>query len=452
MHIFQDSDISKFQSIELEASVLCYFFFDDDEAEKYEIANEIEPSDFYKTIHQDIFKEIKRQINRTNGRVDVTSIHLALEGKTIDDDPGKYINKVLEGYFGGICANIQIATAKLKDLSIRRQLLTLFYKSHSMLFDFNKNIEDVINDVQSNILSIKTFSDDDSDKAIDVAVVEVDRICEVIAEKKLGKYQEQMIYSGISGYDHLIGGFTPGTFHIIAGRPGMGKTSFMTQLALNFSQTDSPCCIFSLEMTKARFIHKVLSNLSKFNSKKFKSFDFVEDDITALHNACAKLYDRNIIIDSNTKLTPQLLKTKTKFYKKKYGSKVFFIDYIQNMQTDRYKDPVERISEISQSIQSIAKETNTIFFPLAQLNRELEKRSYENGGKKPIMSDLKGSSQLEQDADSICFLYRDVIYNPNSNPESAEIILGKNRDGGQGIVELVFKPEYSAFFNKTSFY
>jgi replicative DNA helicase len=452
MQTYQDIDFKKLYSKELEAGILIDFFMSDNNAEKFENAQDINPEDFYFQNNIDIFKIIKRQIIKTNGNVDTETAITELEKKELIGNPRGYIDSLISGLFGVIATDVKQSIQKLKELSIRRQLLTALYKSHANVFDFSQKIETVINEIQSNILSANTFSEDDSQKAIDIAETEVDKICDIIAKRERGEYEDEIVYSGISGYDSLIGGLSPGTFHIIAGRPGMGKTSFMTQLALNLSSTGNPCCIFSLEMTKTRFIHKVLANLSKFNSKKFKTFDFKSDDISMLHNACAKLYDRNIIIDSNSKLTPETLKTKTRFYKKKYGSKVFFIDYIQNMQTDRYKDPVERIAEISKSIQSIAKETNTIFFPLAQLNRDLEKRAYENGGKKPIMSDLKGSGQLEQDADSICFLYRDFIYNQSSNPESAEIILGKNRDGGQGIIDLVFKPEYSAFFSKTKFY
>lgn len=444
------NDISKLYSTDLESGILIDLLMSNEEPEKLEICSEIEPEDFYKPINQLLFSNIKKQVNKTNGKIDTEYLITSVEEKNEYEDVRGYISKLLGGTYGVVSSNIKMAVNKLRDLSVRRQLLSAVHKANQAVFDFSDGIDTIINKVQSEILEVKTFSDDEAVKASDVADAEIDKISDVIAARKSGTYQERLLYSGINGYDKLVGGFLPGTVNYIAARPGSGKTSFAIQLSLNFSMLEIPCCFFSLEMTKTRLIHKIMANLSRFDSKKFKGYDFEESELEGLMNANAKLFKRNVMLDDNPRLTPEILKAKTNYYKKKYGCKIFFIDYIQNMDTEKHiANTVDRISLFSRQVQAIAKETDTVFFPLAQCNREVEKRSYENGGKKPIMSDLKGSAQLEQDADSICFIYRDCLYNPQSNINRAELILGKNRDGEQGLIELTFHPEYSAFFNKS---
>jgi replicative DNA helicase len=258
--------------------------------------------------------------------------------------------------------------------------------------------------------------------------------------------------TGFIDLDQKTSGFQPGDLIIVAGRPSMGKTAFALNIAENVAvDTGLPVGIFSMEMGGAQLAMRMLASIGRLNSQSLRTGRMSDDEWSRLSFALGKLHEAPIYIDETGGLSPANLRARARRLARKYGGKLglLVIDYIQLMSGNRQgENRATEVSEISRSIKSLAKELQVPIVALSQLSRKVEERT----DKRPMMSDLRESGAIEQDADVILMMYRDEYYNKEShdNKGLAEVIIGKQRNGPTGTVRMAFIGEYTRFENLAS--
>lgn len=253
--------------------------------------------------------------------------------------------------------------------------------------------------------------------------------------------------TGYDDLDQLTSGLHPGDLVIIAGRPSMGKTS----LAMNIAEyvgmkTTHPVAVFSMEMPGEQIAMRLLSSMGRINQQRLRSGRLEDSDWPRLTSAVSMLSEAPLFVDDTPALSPSELRSRTRRLMREHkGLGLIVVDYLQLMQAPGSKENrATEISEISRSLKALAKELNVPLIALSQLNRSLEQRP----NKRPVMSDLRESGAIEQDADLIMFVYRDEVYNEDTPDKgSAEIIIAKQRNGPIGTVRLTFRGEYTRFEN-----
>jgi replicative DNA helicase len=253
--------------------------------------------------------------------------------------------------------------------------------------------------------------------------------------------------TGLVDLDEKTSGLQPSDMIIVAGRPAMGKTTFALNLAEHIAiEQRLPVAIFSMEMPGTQLATRFISSVGRIDMQKIRSGRLTDDDWQRLTMAMGKLYDAPLFIDETPGLNPIDLRARARRLARQCGKLgLIVIDYLQLMSGTREGDNrASELSEISRSVKSLAKELNVPIMALSQLNRSLEQRP----NKRPVMSDLRESGAIEQDADIIMFIYRDEVYNPDSPDKgTAELIIGKHRNGPTGTVRLTFIGENTRFEN-----
>lgn len=249
--------------------------------------------------------------------------------------------------------------------------------------------------------------------------------------------------TGFTDLDEILGGgLEVGTLNIVAARPSMGKTALAVQLAEHIQKPDAAALVFTCEMANGQIVDRLISGLSRVSSDKLRTGHMQDEDWTRLTAVIPKVQKLNMLVDDKT-FNINGLRAKARTIKRKYGLSVIVVDYIQLLNGDG-DNREQQVSSISRGLKAVAKELEVPVIALSQLSREVEKRA----NKQPVMSDLRESGAIEQDADTIMFIYRDEYYNTDSIYKGiAEIIIGKNRNGATGKVNLYFDKEHTRFGN-----
>ena len=254
--------------------------------------------------------------------------------------------------------------------------------------------------------------------------------------------------TGFEDLDRKTAGLQQGDLVIVAGRPSMGKTSFSMNLVEEAAiRAKLPVIVFSMEMPAEQLVMRLLSSLGRIDQQKVRTGKLEQEDWSRLTSALAILTDTNVFIVDDPALTPTDLRARCRRLKREHGLGLVVIDYLQLMHVPGTRENrATEISEISRSLKALAKELMVPVVACSQLNRSLEQRQ----DKRPVMSDLRESGAIEQDADLILFIYRDEVYNEESKDKGkAEIIIGKQRNGPIGRVDLAFLNQYTRFENYT---
>jgi replicative DNA helicase len=243
----------------------------------------------------------------------------------------------------------------------------------------------------------------------------------------------------------MTSGLQPSDLVIIAGRPSMGKTSFALNIAYNIAQQNLPVAVFSLEMSKEQLAQRLLSNEAKVESNRIRSGRLGQNDLEKVFGGLEKLLNLPIYIDDSANLSVIQMRSQVRRLQaeKKGQMGLVLIDYLQLMEGGG-DNRVQEISKITRSLKGLAREIHAPVIALSQLSRAVESRN----NKRPMMSDLRESGSIEQDADLIMMLYRDEYYNPDSPDRGvAEVIITKHRNGPTGTIKLLFQPEFTKFLN-----
>jgi replicative DNA helicase len=428
------------QNIEAEQSILSAILIDNNTLP--EVLELLSEKDFYRQAHQKIFAAMLDLFDRNEPADLITVTNILKEQGQLESIGGAtYLAELVDTI--PVAANathyarIILGKATLRRLIERTALIT------TRCFEDRGDMEDILDFAERSIFDISQ----DKVKPAFHALADILPDTYKAVEQA---YEEKILVTGLpTGYrelDQLTSGFQAGDLVIIAGRPSMGKTALALNIAQNASAaTGAPSAIFSLEMSKEQLSLRMLSAEARIDSAKMRGGFLKETDLARINRAAGALYDLPIYIDDSPAISALEIRAKARRMKMERGLGLIMVDYLQLM---RGRASAERreleISEISRSLKALAKELNIPVVALSQLNRKVEDRT----NKRPVLSDLRESGAIEQDADVIAFIYRDEVYNQdpdNPNRGIAEIHVAKQRNGPIGTVRLVFLEHCTRF-------
>jgi len=431
-------------SVEAEQSVLGGLMLENGSWDK--VADLLVEQDFYRRDHQLIFRAIA-QLFEQSLPVDVITLAEFHDKRGELDQVGELAYLGMLARNTPSAANIGAYAAIVRERSVLRQLIQVGSEISNVAFNpEGRSSEDMLDLAEKQVFEIAEKGAKRGGGFIQVKEVlskVVDRIDTLFENDS----PITGLSTGFSDFDEQTSGLQPADLVIVAGRPSMGKTTFAMNLAENAAiKSKEPVAVFSMEMPADALAMRMLSSLGQIDQSRLRSGRLNDDDWPRLTSAIALLNEAPLFIDDTPALTSTELRARARRLKREHGLSLIVIDYIQLMQGSggSNENRATEVSEISRSLKALAKEVEVPVIALSQLNRSLEQRP----NKRPIMSDLRESGAIEQDADLIVFIYRDEVYNEDS-PEKgkAEIIIGKQRNGPIGTVALTFQGKYTRFEN-----
>lgn len=432
-------------SIDAEQAVLGGLMLDN--AEWDNISDAVVAEDFFRPEHQLIFNIMAEQ-SEANRPIDVVTLVEALNSHNSLHEAGGL------DYLGELAANAP-GTANIKayaDIIRERATLRRLIGVANTIADSGYNTggkpaADILDQAEQQVFNIADERPNDSGPVYvnPLLTAAVDRIDELAALD--GAITG--LSTGYTDLDDMTSGWQKSDLVIVAGRPSMGKTAFAMNLVENaVLNSDKPVLVFSLEMPAESLIFRMLSSIGRINQTNLRSGNLTDDDWQDFNRAVSTLKDRPLFIDDTPGLSPMEMRSRARRIAREHGHiGMVVVDYLQLMQIKgSNENRVGEISEISRSLKQLAREFECPVMALSQLNRSLEQRP----NKRPVMSDLRESGAIEQDADVITFIYRDEVYHEDTQePGVAEIIIGKQRNGPIGTVRLSFLNEFTRFENFT---
>jgi len=428
--------------IEAEESLLSAILIDNDTL--LDILEILKPEDFYRTAHQKIFASVIDLFNNSEP-VDLVTLNNALSenGQLKSVGGAPYLASLVDTV--PMAVNARHYARIIHSKAVLRRLIEKSTEIVQRCYQDRGETDEIINFAEHAIFSI---SEDKTSKPFHSISELVVSNLDTLEKRYESKSLLTGIPSGFSELDRLTSGFQNSDLIIIAARPAMGKTSFALNIARNATvEYNVPVAVFSLEMSKEQLSMRMLCSEGRVDSSRVRSGMFHKQDWLNLTNAASVLSEAPIYIDDSPNITTTSIRTKSRRLKMDGGLGLIIIDYLQLMRGPAKSERRDlEISEISRALKNLAKELNIPILALSQLNRMLEQRS----DKRPMLSDLRESGALEQDADLVVFIYRDEAYNKDeNNPEKgkAEIILGKHRNGPVGTANLTFLNTYTRFEN-----
>lgn len=432
------------QSIEAEQSVLGGLMLDNQAWDK--IADLVNEEDFYRRDHRLIYRAIADQ-NSHSKPCDVVTLSEWLEMQGLLDEAGGLAYLGMLAKNTPSAANIKAYAEIVRDRSVLRQLISVGNDICDSAYQTEgRGTEELLDSAERGVFQIAEQGARGKKGFIpikELLVKAVDRIDELFQQDN----PITGVATGWTDFDEKTSGLQKGDLVIVAGRPSMGKTSFAMNIAEHAAiKAELPTAVFSMEMPGEQLAIRMLSSLGRIDQHRLRTGKLEDDDWPRLASAAGMLADsNNLFIDDTPALTPNELRARARRLKREHGLGLIVIDYLQLMQVHGNKENrTNEISEISRSLKAMAKELEVPVIALSQLNRSLEQRP----NKRPIMSDLRESGAIEQDADVIAFIYRDEVYNEDSPDKgTAEIIISKQRNGPIGTSRLTFLGQYTRFEN-----
>ena len=409
------------------------------------VAELVTPSDFYYGKHGHIYTEMARLAEAAEP-LDVITLAEALQKRALLEASGGLIYLADLAKSTPSAANIRAYANIVHDRATLRRIINTATSIQDTAFNPDgRDAGDVLDSAERLIMQIGEQGPK-SGGPIGVNVLLKDALGK-IDELFNSKGSITGLTTGYKDLDSKTSGLQPSDLIIVAGRPSMGKTSFAMNLVENAILADSkPILVFSMEMPAGSLMMRLLSSVGKIDQTRVRNGQLEEEDWAKLSAAMQQLKDKPLLIDDTPALTPTEIRSRARKVLREQGSLgMIMIDYLQLMQVAGSSEGrTAEISEISRSLKSIAKEFNCPVVALSQLNRSLEQRP----NKRPVMSDLRESGAIEQDADVIMFIYRDEVYNEESPDKgTAEIIIGKQRNGPIGTSRLAFVGQFTRFEN-----
>lgn len=414
--------------------------------------------DFYLRSHQLIFSEM-RELKKKNpfNPIDIITVSEALENKKLINEVGGFTYLAELTTKTPSVINAKAYGEIIQQKAVLRQLIAVSNEIADDCYSTNgKNTNDILDKAERKIFSIaeNASNKNDGPQSIETVLTQTIERIEELTKNAQNNNGVTGLSTGFIDLDKKTTGLQNSDLIIIAARPSMGKTTFAVNICENVAlEQDKPVLIFSLEMPANQLMIRMLSSLSRVEQNKIRTGRLDDSDWASLSSSFGLfLNKKNIYIDDSSSLTPMELRAKARRLhsecRDKGGLAMIMVDYLQLMRVPELADNRHlEIGEISRSLKALAKELDIPIVVLSQLNRGLEQRAE----KRPINSDLRESGSIEQDADVIMFIYRDEVYNENSDQKGlAEIILGKQRNGPIGKVKLKFNGQWSRFDNYTS--
>ncbi|MBM4222622.1 MAG: replicative DNA helicase [Gammaproteobacteria bacterium] len=431
-------------SIEAEQALLSSLLKDESLFDK--ISTIITDESFYHPAHRLIYQAMLKLMNRNVSLSVIAIVHQLEDMNQLKDAGGSEFIQALAA-FPLTPQHIQTYAEIVADRSLRRLLMRLAQQIHDeSLHPDGKKAKDLLDYYQAQLLSLTHQSSHDG-KPLPVTAF-IQQTLDRIEENKNNDKSYQGMPSGFHDLDKLTGGFQQGDLIVLAARPSMGKTALSLEFTMSAMYANFPVLFFSLEMPADQIILRLLSMMTGVDHDTLRKGKL--HNLQAIAHGIETLMNKPLFIDESSSLTITGIRSRTRLIAKELersGKKLgaVIIDYLQLIQGSySSENRVLEVSEISRGLKSLAKELKIPVIALSQLNRGLESRN----NKRPVMSDLRESGAIEQDADLIMFIYRDEYYNPTSTEKGlAEVIVAKHRNGPIGTVKLVFTPEKGSFKN-----
>lgn len=430
------------QNTEAEAALFSAILMDS--TALLDIVDILTPEDFYKSAHQYIFEAVLDLFN-ANEPVDLVTLSNRLKERGDLEKIGgaAFLAQLLDTV--PMAVNAEYYSRIVYGKACLRRLIEKSNAITQRCFEDQGDVDEVIDFAESAIFEV-------SERKMKPAFAHIGSIIETnidaLEERQGNKALITGVSTGFSELDHKTSGLQPSDLIILAARPSMGKTALAMNIARNAAvKNNTAVAVFSLEMSKEQLSMRMLSSEASIDSSRMRSGFITQEEWFRITDAAGRLSDAPIFIDDTANLSAVEIRSKARRLKMNHDIGLVVIDYLQLMKS---RGRVERreleISEISRSLKGLAKELNIPVMALSQLNRMLEQRA----DKRPVLSDLRESGSLEQDADVVAFIYRDEVYNKdenNPNRGKAEVIISKQRNGPIGTVNLAFLNAFTRFEN-----
>jgi len=433
-------------SVEAEQSVLGGLLLDNSAWDK--IGDFISEADFYRADHRLLYQHISRLIESSKP-ADVITVAESLErsGKLAEVGGLEYLAALAQNIPSAV--NIRRYAEIVRDRGVMRQLVSVGTEiTESALSPLGKTADELINDAEARVFAISEQGARGRQGFVEIRPL-IAQVVERIDQLHANPSDITGIPSGYTDLDRMTSGLQQGDLVIVAGRPSMGKTAFALNIAEHLGLVERlPVAVFSMEMSGTQLVMRMIGSVAKVDQLKVRTGRISDDEWPRLTEAWGRLNDAPMFIDETPALNALELRARARRLHRQVGGPglgLIVIDYLQLMSASSHgENRATEISEISRSLKALAKELSVPVVALSQLNRSLEQRP----NKRPVMSDLRESGAIEQDADLILFIYRDEVYNPDSPDKGvAEIIVGKQRNGPIGTVKLTFQGQFTRFDN-----
>lgn len=436
------------QNIEAEQSVLGAMLIEKEAIPK--VMEILRDTDFYREAHRVIFNAMLELYNK-NEAVDMITVTEILKRDNKLEDVGgiAYVTSLANAV--PTAANVTYHASIIEEKSILRQLVSVSTQIASMGYEANDDVKNIIDSAESKILEISNRKKTADFTPINEIVLDSFKSIEALMGNKNG---HTGLPTGFEDLDNLTSGLHGSDFIILAARPSMGKTAFALNVVQNVAiraakkvgGAPKTVAFFSLEMSKEQLVQRMLCAEANIDSQRLRIGELRDEDWAMLINTADTLSSANIYIDDTAGITAMDMRSRARRLKAEHGLDLIVVDYLQLMQGSGKKnnngDRQQEVSEISRSLKALARELDVPVIALSQLSRSVEARQV----KRPMLSDLRESGSLEQDADIVAFLYREDYYNPETeNKNITELIIAKHRNGPVDTVNLFFHKQYTKF-------
>ena len=428
-------------SIEAEQSVIGSMIID---REAIVVASEIVTGDDFYNKQYGVVFETMVELNESGRPVDMVTLQDKLKEKDVPSEVSslEFVRDIITAV--PTSANIRHYANIVAEKSILRKMIRLNEEIENLCYSGKESMEFILEDAEKRIFDL--VQKRNSGEFVPIRQVVMNALKKIeAASKSTGRVTG--VATGFYDLDFKTSGMQPADLVLIAARPSMGKTAFVLNIAQHVAfRLNETVAIFSLEMSKEQLVNRMFSLESNVDAQNLRNGTLSDAEWEKLIESAGVIGKSNLIIDDTAGISISELRSKCRKFKLEHNLKMIIIDYLQLMSgSGRSESRQQEISEISRSLKSLARELNVPVLALSQLSRAVEQRP----DKRPMMSDLRESGAIEQDADVIMFIYRDDYYNKDSEKKGiSEIIIGKQRNGPIGTVELVWLPEYTKFAKK----
>ncbi|SHI04653.1 replicative DNA helicase [Butyrivibrio fibrisolvens DSM 3071] len=430
------------QSREAEQSVVGAMLMD---REAIEVATEYISGDDFYDRQLGTFFDACVELNKEGRPVDQVTLQERLKDKNVPPEYAstEYIVNLVAAV--PTSANVKYYAQIVAEKSTLRKLIKVCEETSSNCYAGSDNLETILNNVEKDVFNVTQRRD--SGEFVPIRQIVVNALNKIAtASRNTGTVTG--IATGFTDLDYDTSGFQPSDLILIAARPSMGKTAFALNIAEYMAfRNNVTAAIFSLEMSKEQLVNRLFAMESHVEAQSLRTGKMSDGDWEALIDSADLIGSSNLIIDDTPGISVQEMRSKCRKYKMEHNLGIIFIDYLQLMSgggTRGSESRQQEISDISRSLKALAREINVPVVALSQLSRAVEQRP----DHRPMLSDLRESGAIEQDADMVMFIYRDDYYNHDTEKKGiAEIIIAKQRNGPIGTVELLWMPQFTKFAN-----
>ncbi len=428
------------QNIEAEQSVLGSMLIDKDA--QLEAAELLNPADFYKDIHGQIFQAIVSLSNRGEP-VDLVTVCDELEKQQLLEKVGGAAYLASMADMTPTAAHIRYYAGIVREKALLRNMIRAATNIVGKSYGYISNVEEYLDEAEQLIFEVARSRESKGFVSLEDVLSETVQKLEKLYNRK---GEVTGLPSGFADLDNLTSGFQSSDFIIIAARPSMGKTTLGLNIAQHIAlEAHRPVAFFSLEMSKEQLAQRLLCSFVEIDSHRLRRGYLSTEDWPRVTQALAPLSQAPLYIDDSAAISVMEMRAKARRLKMEKGLSAIFVDYLQLMRGhEKVENRQQEISSISRSLKALAKEMDCPVIALSQLSRAVEQRT----DKRPVLSDLLESGGIEANADLVIFIYRDDYYNEASEKKNiTEIIISKQRNGPTGKIELLFKDRFTKFVN-----